>query len=312
MELILAVLDLSVRGSLDIEKSLQVVESFSLSFEIAGLLVVFINNKVSFVDNFRVSLNNVVRQSLHEFKTELSELQLEFLQVFLNVSSLLLLLREDGFFYVTKSSLRNIIKGGLAVLKNDKVVIVSLHLANLVLLEEHDGLLHRVNSLKGLILDDADISQVSHYLHEEVLLFLGLGASGQHLNTLGNISDEFLDVRDLGNSVVKQEADVHINPVVNSLLQLGDKRSRVNTDPADLDRGLDLSDLVLDLGQVGDLLIELVKAGELGMNTLKDLLFQASVGFFLLFSKVLIIFSSFEFLDDKVLKLNTSIKESLE
>jgi len=69
---------------------------------------------------------------------------------------------------------------------------------------------------------------------------------------------------------------------------------------------------VLDLGQMSNLLIELVESRELGVDTLKDLISQASVGFFLLLSKVLIIFSTFEFLDDKVFELNTSVKEGLE
>ena len=69
---------------------------------------------------------------------------------------------------------------------------------------------------------------------------------------------------------------------------------------------------MLDLGQMSNFLIELIKTWEFGVNTLEDLLFQASVRFFLLLSKILIIFCSFVFLNDKILELNTSIKESLE
>jgi len=69
---------------------------------------------------------------------------------------------------------------------------------------------------------------------------------------------------------------------------------------------------MLDLGQISNFLIKLVKTGELGVNTIKNFFFQASVRFFLLLSKILIVFSSFEFLNDEILKLNTSVKESLE
>jgi hypothetical protein len=50
-------------------------------------------------------------------------------------------------------------------------------------------------------------------LHEDFLLTLGLAALRDHLDAIGNLIDELLDVVDLSNGVGKEERSVGLYPL---------------------------------------------------------------------------------------------------
>jgi hypothetical protein len=86
---------------------------------------------------------------LLELDSELSNLLLEVKKLFLDISSLLILKRENGLLNWSKSLLADFNELSLAVLKLDEEVL--LHL-NTMLLEKHDSLLHGLNLFKSAIL----------------------------------------------------------------------------------------------------------------------------------------------------------------
>jgi hypothetical protein len=140
-----------------------------------------------------------------------------------------------------------------------------------MLLEKHDSLLHGLNLFKSAILDHLDITEVSHDLHEDFLLALGLAALRDHLDAVCDLVDELLDVVNLSDGVGEQERGVCLDPLANGLSELLNEREGVDTDPADIDGDLHLTDLLLDAVQVGHFLVEEVKVGFLGLHSGKDL-----------------------------------------
>lgn len=136
-----------------------------------------------------------------------------------------------------------------------------------MLLKEVNGGLHWSNLIKSSILDHLDVSQVTHNFHKEILILLGLGLLWKRGDTAGDFVDEVFNVLDLLDGVVKEEIDIGINPKDDGVLELLDQRSRVDSQPSDINRRFHFIDFVLDSGQHGDLLMEAVKRWLLGLNS---------------------------------------------
>ena len=109
------------------------------------------------------------------------------------------------------------------------------------------------------------------------------------------------------NGVVKEEAGVAVDPLADSVLELLDERSGVDSQPSNVDGSLHGGDVVLDGGQESDSLVEGLKVWLLGPDTVKDLVGHPFEGLILdLFSVTV---------EDSVSLLtwvDTSVQESLE
>ena len=102
----------------------------------------------------------------------------------LNVLGLLVLKRQDGLLDWAEGLLRDINELRLVVLQKDEVVIVHL---DLVLLQQENSLFHRLDLGKSLVLDGLDITEVSHHLHEQLLLLLSVVGAGNNLDAVRHI-----------------------------------------------------------------------------------------------------------------------------
>jgi hypothetical protein len=89
-----------------------------------------------------------------------------------------------------------------------------------MLLEEHDGLLHGLNTGNGVLGDHLDVTEVLHDFHESVLLTLSFRAFGEVLNALLDFLDEVLDVGDFGGGVLEEELGVLLDPIVDGAVEL--------------------------------------------------------------------------------------------
>jgi len=152
----------------------------------------------------------VVGARLLELNSEFSDLFLEVQELLLDVSSFLVLKGQDSFFDGAESALRNFNELGLAVLKLNKEVFFHL---DTVLLEEHNSLFHGLNLVESTILDHLNITEVSHDLHENLLLALGLAALWDHLDAVGNLIDELLDIVNFSYGIGEKEGGVGLNPL---------------------------------------------------------------------------------------------------
>lgn len=215
-----------------IEKSLEVVELGGAALEGSSLLVVFTDLGIGLLNGLWGGLLDVIWHGGLEFLSILSDGDLELSKSVLDVTGLLVLEWKNGFLNWSKSFLADFDQSSLGVLKLDKEVLVHLEL---MLFKEHDGLFHWLDGVKGSSLDHLDISEVGHDLHEEFLLLLRLGGGWENFDALRNLALEFLDVFDLLNGVVKEEAGVAVNPLADSVLELLDERSGVDSQPSNVD-----------------------------------------------------------------------------
>lgn len=215
-----------------IEKSLEVVELGGIALEGSGLGVVFTNLGIGLLNDLWRGLLDVVWHGLLEFLSVLSNGDLELSKSVLDVTGLLVLEWENGFLNWSKSFFADFDQSSLGVLKLDKEVLVHL---KLMLLKKHDGLFHWLNRIKGSSLNHLDISEVGHDLHEEFLLLLRLSRGWENFDTLRNLALEFLNVFDLLNGVVQKEAGVAVDPLADSVLELLDERSGINSQPSNVD-----------------------------------------------------------------------------
>jgi len=176
-----------------------------------------------------------------------------------------------------------------------------------MLLQKHDCLFHWLDLIKGSVFDHLDISEVSHDSHEKLLFFLALRTLRENENTFSNLFVESLNVGDLTNGVVEQEASISIDPLANSVLQLLDKRSSIDSEPSDINLSLHLSNIVLNAGQESNFLIEVLKLWLFSLNATKDLLGHPFKGLILFLFTIIIDFDMF-----LLTWINSSVKESLE
>jgi hypothetical protein len=188
----------------EIEKSLQVAESVRFLDHGGGLLVVLVNLFISTGDVFGGGTSDVVGAVGAELLAEVIDLKTEHANVGFDVLSFLLLDGEDASLDGSECLLSNIRQVSLDVLENNKEVLVGLHVDEM-LLQEHDGLLHGLNTCNGVFGDHFNITKVLHDLHESVLFSLGLTALGKVLNALLDSLNEDLNVADLGGSVCEKE-----------------------------------------------------------------------------------------------------------
>lgn len=137
-----AVVQLLVGRLLDIEKGLKIVEITGLFLELTSFDVVLADRVIRLVDDFWGRVHDVVWASIAELHSVFLNLNLELSESILNVGCLLSLEWENSFLDWSKSFLTDINKSGLGVLKLHQVVLVHLQL---MLFEEHDGLLHWLN-----------------------------------------------------------------------------------------------------------------------------------------------------------------------
>jgi len=218
---------------------------------------------------------------LLELDSELSNLLLEVKKLFLDISSLLILKRENGLLNWSKSLLADFNELSLAVLKLDKEIF--LHL-NTMFLEKQNGLFHGLDLFKCAILDHLDVSEVSHDLHENFLLTLGFGALRDHLDAVADLIKKLLDDLYLRDGVAEKECCVSFNPLCDSILQFIPKRGDVDSDPANINADLHIFDLLLDAIQIRNLLVKELKVGFLSLDSCKNLLGHPFEGliFFLL------------------------------
>lgn len=231
-----AVFKLLVGRLLDIEKSLKIVKISSFIFNFSGLVEVFGNSVISISNNVWGRLLNVIWAVFLELHSIFSNLNLKFSKSILNVRCFLGLKWKNCFLNWTKSSLTDFNKSCLRVLKLDGEVLSINKLHSSVLLKEINGGFHWSNLIKSSILDHLDISQVTHNLHEERLVFFSLGLLWKGSDTSSNIVNEVLNVLNLLDSVVKKEIDVSIDPENNSLLKGCDQWGRVDSQPSNINR----------------------------------------------------------------------------
>jgi len=180
-ELITAVLQLLVGSTGQIEKTFQVVKVLSGFLELTSLIVEVRDSNVSVFDNSGRSLIHMEGTVVRELNAELLHFDREASKASLNVLSLLVLKRKNSFLDGTESSLRDIDELRLVVLEEHKVVIVHL---DLMFLQEKNSLFHGLNLGKSLILNGLNITQVSHNLHEELLVLLSGVGIGNNLDAI--------------------------------------------------------------------------------------------------------------------------------
>ena len=142
----------------------------------------------------------MIRAVLLELDSELSNFTSEFIELLLDVSSLLVLKGKNSFLYWSKSLLADFDELSLTVLEFHNEIL--LHL-NSVLLEKHYGLFHGINFIEGAVFDHLYVSEVSHHLHEDLLLALGFRSFRDDFDSVRNLIDELLNVCDLSNCVVE-------------------------------------------------------------------------------------------------------------
>lgn len=287
-----------------IEKSLEVVELSGTSLKSSGLGVVITDLGIGLLNDFWGGLLDMVWHGCLECLSVLSDGDLELSKSVLDVTGLLVLERKDGFLDWSKSFLADFDQSSLGVFKLDEEILFHLEL---MLLKEHDGLFHWLNRVKSSSLDHLDVSEVSHDLHEKFLLFLRLSRLWENFDALRNLALEFLNVFDLLNSVVQKEAGVAVDPLADSVLELLDERSGVDSQPSNLYLSLHGGDVILDGGQESDSLVESLKVWLLGPDTVKDLVGHPDEGLILNFFSITI--------GDSVSLLtwvDTSVQESLE
>ena len=111
-ELVLAVIELLLLGSLEFEEGLQNVQFFSCSLLLASLFIVFHDLLVGVADNLRGSLLDVVRQVRLEFLSVLKNLDLEFTDSGLDVVRLLGLEGKNSFLDGSEGVVGGVLKGG--------------------------------------------------------------------------------------------------------------------------------------------------------------------------------------------------------
>jgi hypothetical protein len=148
---------------------------------------------------------------------------------------------------------------------------------------------------------------VSHDFHEKISLLLGGRALWKNLDSLRNLLVELFNVLQLLDRVVHQKADVGVDPNGYRVLKLLDEGSGVHSQPSDVYGGLHCVNIVLDIGQEGDLLIESVKVWFPGLDSLENFLGHPLEGFVLLFFAISV--------DSDVLLLpwvNSGVQESVE
>lgn len=287
-----------------IEKSLEVVELSGTSLKSSGLGVVITDLGIGLLNDVWGGLLDVVWHGCLECLSVLSDGDLELSKSVLDVTGLLVLERKDGFLDWSKSFLADFDQSSLGVFKLDEEILFHLEL---MLLKEHDGLFHWLNRVKSSSLDHLDVSEVSHDLHEEFFLLLRLSRLWENFDALRNLALEFLNVFDLLNSVVQKEAGVAVDPLADSVLELLDERSGVDSQPSNLYLSLHGGDVILDGGQESDSLVESLKVWLLGPDTVKDLVGHPDEGLILNFFSITI--------GDSVSLLtwvDTSVQESLE
>lgn len=91
------------------------------------------------------------------------------------------------------------------------------------------------------------------------------------MDTFGNFFNKVIDIFDLLDSVIKQEVDICIDPKNNSVLKFFNQWSSIDSQPSDINRVLHIVDFMLDACQHGDLLVERIKSGLLGLDSIEDL-----------------------------------------
>ena len=300
-----------------IEESLQVTEFFALGLHDLGLLIVLVDLGVRRVNGVLVGTNGVVGAVSAEFLTEIVDAETEVTHGGFDVLSLLLLDRQDASLDGSKSLLGNIRQVSLDVLKNDKEILVGLHVHEM-LLQEHDGLLHGLNAGNGVLSDHFHVTEVLHHFHKPVLLSLSLGALGQVLNAFLDFLNEVLDVADLRGSVLEQELSVLLNPIVDSGMELLNQLLRADLEPANVVVHFLTVNRVLHGVEEFNLLVEGLEIGGAGSNTVEHLLLEVGVAIHSvthvvlhLFGVVRVVLGS-ALLDVDVLEVGALLEEGLE
>jgi hypothetical protein len=174
----------------------------------------------------------VVRAAALEVLSILAHLDVELSESILDVASLFVLEREDGFLDWSKSSFTDLNESSLRVLEFDEEIFLHLELMPL---QEHDSLLHWLNLVKSPVLDHLHVSEMSHDSHQELLVLCLLSRLWEDFDSCGDLSNEGFNVGDLSGGVVQKETRVGVDPLTDSVLELFDERCCVDSEPSDVD-----------------------------------------------------------------------------
>jgi hypothetical protein len=85
---------------------------------------------------------------------------------------------------------------------------------------------------------------MSHNSHEELLICLLFSTLWKNLNTISNFTDEIFDVFNLSNSIAQKEASVAVDPFIDCVLKFLDKWSSIDSQPSNVNRLLELIDVI--------------------------------------------------------------------
>lgn len=223
-KLVLAVGELLLLCSLELEKLLQDLELLGFFLHSLGLFIVLTNLFVGAADNLRVSLSVTEWQLRLEFLSVVQYLDLELTNTEFNVVRLLGLKWKDSFLDRSESVVSCVIQLSSGILDGHKKInALGDRDINVVLLKKLDGVAKSGESLNSLLLDLGHVSQVCHHLREKRLISLRLKIFGENFDAVSHILDKILNVSELLGGVLIQEACVAADPAVDDLLELLDQ-----------------------------------------------------------------------------------------
>jgi len=257
------------------------------------------------INDFIAGVLNVIWAVLKELRSEIVHLLHKGNLTLLDVLSLCVLKWKNLFFDWTQSSFANIVEFCLALFKSDEDFVTWEN--NSVFFQENNGLLHWLKLSECSVLDDSDISQVSHNFHKALLLSHRCSLFWWSFDSVINFFNELLNVSHLLKGVLVKEVSVSINPLVDSHLKFSNQRINIDSQPADVHRGFHFSNFVLDLGQEDDFFIKVVEGWLSGLNSDKDFVSHPLEGLIFNFLSVVV--------QNDVLLLSwvlPSVEESLE
>lgn len=146
-----------------VEECLKIVEDLGFLLECSGLLEILTNGDVSLVNNFWIACWHMVWAIILELIPEFLNSHSESAEALLNITSFLVLERQNLLFDWSEGLLADIYQRSLGVLELDQEILFHLQL---MLFQEHDGLFHWLYLVESSVSDHFDISDVFHDLHE--------------------------------------------------------------------------------------------------------------------------------------------------
>ena len=166
--------------------------------------------------------------------------------------------------------LSGFVEEGLGVVDGLEGFLVAFLLGEVAVLFEHvDHLLDAADDAVGLGLDFLDVRDGFHHVHQEVFVLVVVSFGRVLQDALGSVVDELTEVLQGGAELVLQEGREHVDPGEDLGVQGVLQRLEGNLQPSDLDGRVDALDFVLNVAEVGDLLVEQLERRDLALGTLQ-------------------------------------------